>query len=92
MENIYKDSSINIELWIETLTDKERELFDKGYSVAISGILEHITEIKTILLEKCLDLEDSKRLKAQYLSRVHILDVLDRHYTKRLHLLEPSSD
>lgn len=88
----YEDRPYDIEKWLETLTDKERELFDRGYITALNGVLEHMVEIKNTLLSKSLDLEDNLHLKRQLLSRVHILDVMEKHYRKRVKVLEPQYD
>lgn len=89
MKDTYKDKPIDIERWVETLSDKERELFDKGYLTALHGVLEMFVDTKQTLLEKVIVLnKDQDDLRKQLLSRVHILDVLEKGYERRVRNLE----
>lgn len=86
----YLDKPREIEKWVLTLTDKEREIFDAGYVLALCSLLEQITESKTKLANKMFDLEDvaededeEEFFRAQLEARLLLLDIYEKHYTLR---------
>lgn len=93
MLETYKDNPENIEKWLNTLSPSERILFDRGYNLALCGLLEQLCETKRRLLDKIVELEDSDDdHKLQLLSRLHILDVYEQHYEQRAKLLSKETE
>lgn len=91
MERDYLDEGPQaVEKLLETFTDAEHSAFDKGYIAALLAVLEHITESKTRLVQKMLDEDTSSHGKAILQSRVHILDIYEKHYKKRVKVLDSS--
>lgn len=90
--SITSSNTAPLEDWIESLTDAERAIFDKGYLAALKGVLEQISESKIKLYNRVLeaDEEDNSEVKRQLLSRIKVLDVYEKHYNRRVKVLEPS--
>lgn len=89
----YEDNPLEVEHWIETLTEKEDTAFSKGYVLALHHMLEYYSDLRYKLLDKLIELdEDNPRYRLQLLSRVHVLDFLEKYYKKRLRTLEPALD
>lgn len=86
----YMDNPYEVEKWIESLTDKERDIFDKGYAIAVHGVLEQISDLKRVAMNKFMGLDPDKRkdktLDTLY-AQLQILEILERHYTRRIHNL-----
>lgn len=88
MQLEYMDNPHKVEEWIETLSDNEREIFDKGYVLALHGVLEQITESRHVIEMKLMEHKEEKGPKIkQLLSRLVILDSLEKHYTERVNQL-----
>lgn len=83
----YFDDPKKIEDWLEGLTSKEHDLFEKGYAAAIAGILEHISESKTRILTNYMEHMDDEQAVMQLSSRIHLLDVYEKHYKRRFNTL-----
>lgn len=83
----YFDNPRMVEEWIEGLTDREREMLDKGYALAIAGMLEQISESKTRILNKAMEEMGNEDAEIQLSSRMHLLDVYERHFKTRFNNL-----
>lgn len=83
----YFDDPQKIEDWIEGLTAAELDIFEKGWGTAIAGVLEHISESKTRILANYMDHLDDDEAIMQLSSRIHLLDIYEKHYKKRFNTL-----
>lgn len=88
MHDMYNDNPLNIEKWIEGLDSVQKDMFDKGYVIALCGLLEQISESKRKILNRLLVLdpeeEDYEESKLQLDSRLLLLDIYEKHYTYRV--------
>lgn len=87
MYEAYSDNPFEIEKWIESLTPEQKDMFDKGYVIALCGLLEQICESKRKILNKIMELdtedEDYEFNKSQLDSRLLLLEIYEKHYTYR---------
>lgn len=77
----YKDNPMEIEKWIRTLSSDELVIFDMGYICALEGLLEQITESKHKIWDKIMR---NPKAKDELESRIHILDIYETHFQKRI--------
>lgn len=87
MDKSYRDNPLLLEDGIANLTDAERKAFDFGYVAAICGFLEQIQDSKNRILSKAV-VTGGELSQIELLSRIHLLDIYERHYEKRLKQLE----
>lgn len=80
----YMDNPYEVENWIETLSDKERALFNKGYVVALFGLLEQISESKAKIINKLIDIDEGSSDWIQLKARLLLLDIYEKHYANRV--------
>lgn len=76
-----------IEEEVQTYTDGELQIWNKGYLAAIEGLLEQIQDDQIRLLNKLMEISDDeiqKRKKPLLQSRLVVLDAYEEHYKKRL--------
>lgn len=88
MHDMYSDFPLEIEKWIEGLNEHDKNMFDKGYVIALCGLLEQISESKRKILAKILSIEetdeDYQDAKSQLDSRLLLLDIYEKHYSHRV--------
>lgn len=95
MLDLYNDNPEEIEKWINSLTDMERAMFDRGYVVALLGFLEQLNESQRKILQKILSLEEEDfedeeefdEAKRQLESKLLLLDIYEKHYQYRVRTL-----
>jgi len=71
---------------VQSYTDKELQLWNKGYLAAIEGLLEQLQEDKIRILNQLLIVSGHKKRRTELVlqSKLIILDAYDEHFTKRL--------
>lgn len=87
MHSLYQDNPRYIESWLKSLSEKERELVDKGYVLALEGLLEQICDSKTKILEEYMKLEDHKPRRSALLHRLRMLEIYEKHYLEQVRTL-----
>lgn len=81
MKDTYKDSPQEIHRWIGSLSEYEKEIFNKAYLIAVCGFAEQMVESKRKLIYHILDAKDEE--KKDLLGRLQVLDVLENYYEKK---------
>lgn len=89
MHDLYMDNPEEIERMLDLLTDKEVDAFNKGYMAALMGVTIQFSETKTKIMSRIMD-EEPGRYRRQLEAKVHILDVFEKHFRKRVKVLEPT--
>lgn len=88
MHELYNDRPTEVEAWLETLEEREKDAFDKGYVIALCGLLEQFCESKRKIFTKLMELdeedEDYESSKLELESRIVLLDIYERHYSYRV--------
>lgn len=79
MQRSYLDRPLEIEKWIEELSDSERVLFDKGYILALLNVCESLTDVKLQVYEGIQEHGSLSELQ----SLIRVLDNLEMHFKQR---------
>ena len=92
IDDLYNDNPRNIEEWIDSLSEHDRAMFDRGYVMALLGLLEQLNESQRKILSRILSLEEEEfedeeefgEAKRQLESKLLLLDIYEKHYSYRV--------
>lgn len=92
IDDMYNDQPRDIESWIDSLSDHDRAMFDKGYVTALLGLLEQLNESQRKILIRIMGLEEEDFIdedefdeaKRQLESKLILLDIYEKHYAYRV--------
>lgn len=85
----------HLEDWLDTLTEREHLVFDRGFCAALEAVMEDFTDAKIKIFNKLAEVIDEDNysddaFRKQLLARVSTLDIYEKAYRKRVDIIKPS--
>lgn len=85
----YQDKPKEYEKFIESLTNYEESIFNKGYALALNVVLQQITEAKIDLQNRIMHYDNYDHPEAvAFRTSDKLLEVLERQFTRQVKHLE----
>lgn len=80
----YDDNPTELLNYMATLSQAEKEVFDKGYVAALLSVVDQLNDSQRKLLAKMMANADNEEAIDQLKSRMLLLDIYEKHYRMRI--------